>query len=258
VSLVTLLTDFGLKDPYVAVMKGVMLSINPRLSFVDITHLVEAQDVREACFIIDEYYRRFSPGTIHLCVVDPTVGSLRKALVVSKKGHLFVGPDNGLFSLLLGGDAIVHEISNPRFMGDSLSGTFHGRDVFAPAAAHLSLGIDPAEFGPPVARPEMLEALHPSEVDGMMTGTIVRFDRFGNAISNVSVDVFRDFVKRGAFRIEMDGLAFEALSESYYEGQYTCLVNSAGYLEFGLFRGDLQADKGIRKGERVTIRPTLP
>ena len=257
-NLVTLLTDFGLKDPYVAIMKGVMLSLNPGLSFVDITHLVEAQDVREACFVIDECYRYFSPGTVHLCVVDPTVGSSRKALVVSKKGHLFVGPDNGLFSLLLEGDAAVHEISNPRLMRGFLSGTFHGRDVFAPAAAHLSVGIIPPEFGPPVAHPEILEALLPSEVDGVMTGTIVRFDRFGNAISNVSVDTFRDFAKGGAFRIEMGGLTFEALSESYYEGHYTCMVNSAGYIEFGLFRGDLQADKGIRKGEAVRILPTLP
>jgi len=254
VSFVTLLTDFGLKDPYVAIMKGVMLSINAHLSFVDITHAVEAQDVREASFIVGEYYRYFSPGTVHLCVVDPTVGSSRKALVVSKEGHFFVGPDNGLFSLLLEGDAVVHEISNPRFMRGSLSGTFHGRDVFAPVAAYLSLGTAIGEFGPNVSRPERLEALFPSEEDGVMTGAVVRFDRFGNAISNVSVGLFRDFVKGGAFRIEMGGLAFGALSESYYEGQYTCLVNSSGYLEFGLFRGDLQHDKGMKKGEAVRIR----
>lgn len=250
---VTLLTDFGLKDPYVAVMKGVMLSINPRLSFVDITHVVEAQDVREACFIVDEYYRYFSPGTVHLCVVDPLVGSSRKALVISKDGHFFVGPDNGLFSLLLGGDVTVHEISNPRFIRDTVSGTFHGRDVFAPAAGHLSLGGSPSEFGPPVACPERLPALFPSEEGGVMSGCVVRFDRFGNAISNVSLDLFRDFTKGGAFRIEVDGLAFEGLSESYYEGQYTCLVNSSGYLEFGLFRGNLQADRKLRKGAAVSI-----
>jgi len=255
VNLVTLLTDFGLKDPYAAIMKGVMLSINPLLSFVDITHMVDAQDVREACFIIGEYYRYFGPGAVHLCVVDPTVGSSRKAVVVSNEDHFFVGPDNGLFSLLLeGGDALVHEISNPLFMRASLSGTFHGRDVFAPAAAHLSLGLSPSELGPPVARPETLEGLLPSQEDGVMTGTIVRFDRFGNAISNVSSYFFRDFVKGGAFRIEMGGLALHGLSESYYEGLYTCVINSAGYLEFGLFKGDLQADKGIRKGEAVRIR----
>ena len=251
---VTVLTDFGLKDPYVAIMKGVMLSINPRLSFVDITHAVEAQDIREACFIIGEYYRYFSPGTIHLCVVDPTVGSSRKALVVSTKGHFFVGPDNGLFSLVLEGGAIVHEISDPRYMLNSLSGTFHGRDVFAPAAAYLSLDTAISEFGPPVNEPERLEGLLPYEEDGVLTGTVVRFDRFGNAISNVSLDLFRNFAKGEAFRIEMGDLAFEGLSESYYEGQYTCLVNSSGYLEFGLFRGDLAHDLAIRKGDAVRIR----
>ena len=251
---VTVLTDFGLKDPYVAIMKGVMLSINPRLSFVDITHAVEAQDIREACFIIGEYYHYFSPGTIHLCVVDPTVGSSRKALVVSKKGHFFVGPDNGLFSLLLEGDAIVHEISDPRYMLNSLSGTFHGRDVFAPAAAHLSLGTAISEFGPPVREPERLEGLLPYDEGGVLMGTVVRFDRFGNAISNVSVDLFRNFVKGEAFRIEIGDLAFDRLSESYYEGQYACLANSSGYLEFGLFRGDLAHDLTIRKGDAVRIR----
>jgi len=254
VNFVTVLTDFGLKDPYVAIMKGVMLSINPRLSFVDITHAVEAQDIREACFIIGEYYRYFSPGTIHLCVVDPTVGSSRKALVVSTKGHFFVGPDNGLFSLVLEGDAIVHEISDPRYMLNSLSGTFHGRDVFAPAAAHLSLGTAISEFGPPVREPERLEGLLPYKEGGVLMGTVVRLDRFGNAISNVSVDLFRNFVEGEAFRIEMGNLAFEGLSESYYEGQYTCLVNSSGYLEFGLFRGDLAHDLAIRKGDAVRIR----
>ena len=103
---VTVLTDFGAKDPYVGVMKGVMLAINPRLSVIDITHEVEAQDVREACFLIGEYYPYFPEGTVHLCVVDPTVGSARKPLVVVKDGHSFVGPDNGLFSLLFAaGDA---------------------------------------------------------------------------------------------------------------------------------------------------------
>jgi hypothetical protein len=254
VNFVTVLTDFGLKDPYVAIMKGVMLSINPRLSFVDITHAVEAQDIREACFIIGEYYRYFSLGTVHLCVVDPTVGSSRKALVVSKKGHFFVGPDNGLFSLLLEGDAIVHEISNPRYMLNSLSGTFHGRDVFAPAAAFLSLDTAIAEFGPPVSEPERLEGLLPYEEDGVLIGTVVRFDGFGNAISNVSFDLFRSFAKGEAFRIEIGDLTFDRLSESYYKGQYTCLVNSAGYLEFGLFRGDLALDLAIRKGDAVRIR----
>jgi S-adenosylmethionine hydrolase len=237
VSTVTVLTDFGLKDPYVGIMKGVMLSINPRLSVVDITHAVEPQDVREACFIIGEYYRYFTPGTVHLCVVDPTVGSSRKALVISSEG-----------------DAIVHEISNPRYMLNGVSGTFHGRDVFAPAAAHLSLGMEPGEFGPEVGEPERLEGLFPSEEDDVMMGAVVRFDRFGNAISNVSLELLRSFAEGGAFTIEMGGLAFDRLSESYYEGQYTCLVNSSGYLEFGLFRGDLAHDLAVRKGDAVRIR----
>ncbi len=256
-STLTILTDFGLEDPYVGTMKGVMLSINPRLSIVDITHLVDAQDVQEACFVIGEYYRYFAPGTVHLCVVDPTVGSARKAVIVSKEGHFFVGPDNGLFSLVLDGAAAVHEIADRRFVSSVLSGTFHGRDVFAPAAAYLSLGIAPAEFGPVVAGPARLEGLFPSVENGVMNGRIVRFDRFGNAISNVSADLFRDFTGDGSFRIEMGDLSFECLSESYYEGEFTCVANSSGYLEFSLFKGNLAREKAIRKGDAVTIRRML-
>jgi len=256
-NIVTILTDFGLKDPYVAIMKGVMLSINPRLSIVDVSHAVEAQDVREACFMIKEYYQYFSPGTVHLCVVDPTVGSSRKALIVSREGQLFVGPDNGIFSLVLDDQTRLHEITNPRFSLGALSSTFHGRDVFAPAAAYLSLGLPPAEFGPPLGEPVRLGDLFPSCEGDVMIGSIVRFDWFGNAISNISSGAFRDFTESAAFRIEMGDLSFTRLEESYYRGEYTCVVNSAGYLEFGLFKGDLARGKAIRKGETVRIRRNL-
>ncbi len=258
-NIITVLTDFGGRDPYVGVMKGVMLGINPHLHIVDITHEVGPQDVEEASFLIGEYFPHFPKGTVHLCVVDPTVGSARKALIVTKDGHLFVGPDNGIFSLLFaGGEARAYEIANKRFMGASLSGTFHGRDVFAPAAAHLSAGTGPSEFGPVYARPVVLDGLFPIIDHETMEGRIVRFDRFGNAISTISFDVFNDFVAGRLFTIEMSTLAFDALSRSYYEARHTCLVGSSGYLEFGLFKGSLARDLGIDKGEKVTVRRHLP
>ena len=251
---VTVLTDFGAKDPYVGVMKGVMLAINPRLSVIDITHEVEAQDVREACFLIGEYYPYFPEGTVHLCVVDPTVGSARKPLVVVKDGHSFVGPDNGLFSLLFAaGDASAHEIVDRRFMREPVSATFHGRDIFAPAAAHLSAGTDPSEFGPVVEEPVMLPALFPTMEGGVMEGEIVRFDRFGNGISNITFDAFEAFTGGIPFLVELCGLVFSSLSRSYYEDRHTCLVGSSGYLEFGLFKANLAEELSLRKGERVKV-----
>lgn len=258
-NIITVLTDFGLKDPYVAIMKGVMLSANPLAKIVDITHEVGPQDLEEASFLIGEYYARFPVGTIHLCVVDPTVGSVRRPVVVSKDGRLFVGPDNGIFSLLFrGADARAWEIEGKGRPEGTISGTFHGRDVFAPAAARLSLGASPSGFGPAVTEPVTLPRLFPDVEGDVMNGKIVRFDRFGNAISNIAFDAFETFVHGRPFTITLDDLSFTALSRSYYEGRHTCLVGSSGYLEFGVFMGDLAAEKDLRKGDRVEVMRGAP
>ena len=251
-NIISLLTDFGLKDPYVGIMKGVMLTVSPRSTMVDVTHEIEPQDTREAAFLIPEYYRFFPTGTVHLCVVDPTVGSARKPLVLMKDGHIFVGPDNGLFSFLLDG-ATIREISNRDLMRQPLSTTFHGRDVFAPAAAHLSAGVSPELFGPIVEEGVRLPALAPVTEGEKMIGEIVRFDRFGNAISNVSFAAFERFVTDKPFKIGLKGLSFDRIAGSYYEETCVCTVGSAGYLEFAIFKGNLRRDKGIEKGERVTV-----
>ncbi len=250
---ITVLTDFGLKDPYVGTMKGVMLSINPHAQIVDITHEIEPQDVREACFLLGDYYRFFPEGTVHVCVVDPTVGSARRPVIVECHGHLFVGPDNGLFSLLYDNGAVVTEIAERRFMLQPVSPTFHGRDVFAPAAAHLSRGVDAAQFGPLVAGPVSLPGLFPSVEEDVMTGEIVRIDRFGNAVSNIARDRLQDFARDRAMVIRIADLSFEELNASYYEGEYTCLIGSSGYLEFGLFKGNFAEKKRVRKGATVRV-----
>ncbi len=253
-SIITLLTDFGLKDPYVGIMKGVMLSINPSLNIVDISHEVEAQAVKEGSFLIDEYYRYFAPGTVHLCVVDPTVGGSRKPLIVTTRDHTFVGPNNGLFTLVLTRGATAYEITNSKFFLPRVSGTFHGRDIFAPVAAHLTRGTPASEFGPPLPAPVRLGDLFPSAGHDMMTGEIVRIDRFGNAISNISIEAFSAFLGTEAFLIEVGNLSFDTLSTSYHESRYTCLVGSSGYLEFGLFLGNLAREESIGKGDTVKVR----
>jgi S-adenosyl-L-methionine hydrolase (adenosine-forming) len=254
VNTITILTDFGLKDPYVGIMKGVMLAVNPDLTLVDITHEIGPQDVREASFLVPEYYRYFPQGTVHLCVVDPTVGSARKPLLLTRDGYFFVGPDNGLFSSLLDG-ATAYEISRRQFLLETISNTFHGRDIFAPAAAHLSRGIHPAEFGPIVAKPVKLRKdLSPITSGNTLLGQIIRFDHFGNAITNISFATLSEFLNGAPHVIELGDLTFRRVGRSYYEGDFTCVVGSSGYLEFGLFKGDLAETKGIRKGDRVTVR----
>ena len=142
------MTDFGNRDYYVGAMKGVILSINPDARIIDITHDIEPQNITSAAFVLSACYRDFPPATIFVCVVDPGVGSERRAIVVESNDHIFVGPDNGLFSFVLNPNARVIAIKNDRFFRKPVSSTFHGRDIFAPVAAHLSLGIDLHELGP--------------------------------------------------------------------------------------------------------------
>ncbi len=257
-AVITLLTDFGLKDPYVGIMKGMILSLDPGAVIVDITHGVEPQDIREGAFIVEESWSFFPPGTIHVAVVDPTVGSARRPMAVSREGHLFVGPDNGFFSLLLSDEAEARLIENREVMAPVVSPTFHGRDVFAPAAARLSAGFPFAGLGPLIADPVRLANLAPSTEGGRLIGEVVRFDRFGNAITNITREVLREFTGGRPVTIEMAGLLFHGLDRSYHEGEYTCLVGSGGYLEVALFSGDLKGVRGLRKGERVTVTVTPP
>ncbi|MEO0248462.1 MAG: SAM-dependent chlorinase/fluorinase [candidate division WOR-3 bacterium] len=253
---ITLLTDFGLKDPYVGIMKGVILSINPQVHVIDMSHDVEPQDVTEACFLVKEYAPFFRKGTIHLCVVDPTVGSERRAIVLMHAGQLFVGPDNGLFTLLFDAQSAVYEITNRSYMASRVSNTFHGRDIFAPVAAHLSLGLNPAALGKQIADPVHLSGVHPTQKGRLLMGHIIRFDRFGNAISNISADALNAFHKGKPFRVELGGLSFDRLNRTYVEDTYTCLEGSSGYIEFATFKGSIAQVKGIRKNDPVVVRLT--
>ena len=245
---ITLLTDFGLKDPYVGVMKGVILSINPDARIVDITHDIEPQDLTEGCFLIKESYPFFSKGSIHLCVIDPTVGSDRRAIVLEHDGHLFVGPDNGLFSLAIDQRSRIYQIENKRYMLKEVSNTFHGRDIFSPVAAYLSLGLDPAALGKKVDDPVLLPDMQPTIKGHTLTGKVVRLDRFGNVLSNISIGSFNRFVKGRSFQVRLHDMRFETLCRSYFEDPYTCVVGSSGNLEFGLFGGNLAQEKGDQKG----------
>ncbi|HSV49360.1 MAG TPA: SAM-dependent chlorinase/fluorinase, partial [Candidatus Acidoferrales bacterium] len=153
--MITLTTDFGLKDPYVAEMKGVILTINPKAGIVDISHLVDKYSVRMGAFILASAAPYFPKGTVHVAVVDPGVGTERRAILIETKQAYFVGPDNGVLMLAAQAQGIKHiyELSNPKFMLSMVSSTFHGRDIFAPASTHLDKGIKPQEFGAEITNP---------------------------------------------------------------------------------------------------------
>jgi S-adenosyl-L-methionine hydrolase (adenosine-forming) len=252
VKVITLLTDFGLKDPYVGIMKGVILSINPEATIVDITHDITPQSVEESAFLIEEYHRFFPPGTIHIAVIDPTVGSERRPIIVSKNNNVFIGPDNGLFTLILD-DAEVYLLENPDFMLNEVSSTFHGRDIFAPAAAHASTGFHPSAFGRSISGPMLLDNMFPAIEDNSLKGRIIRFDRFGNAITNIKLDFLKNFFSNRPFEVRVGRMIFTTLNKSYYESEFTCLIGSSGYLEFGYFKGSFKDKANVIGNEPVQI-----
>ncbi len=186
---VTLLTDFGLRDHFVAAMKGVMLGVNPALRFVDISHLIPPHDIFSGAFTLAQAYRYFPYGTVHVAVVDPGVGTARKALAVSSGGHFFVAPDNGLLTYVFSheGGFVAHEITADHYFHKPLSATFHGRDVFAPIAAWITRDVPLGKLGPPVERPVQLKIPAVKRVrDALVQGTVLAVDNFGNLITNLT------------------------------------------------------------------------
>lgn len=251
--IITLCTDFGTKDPYVGIMKGVILGVNPEARIVDITHEIEPQDIREAAFTVHDYWHYFPAGTVHIVVVDPTVGSSRRPIAVASGGHFFVGPDNGIFSFVAEAASEVRLIENRDLMRKEMSATFHGRDIFSPAGAHLSRGRGPSSLGAAIKDPVVLGDIHPVITKDGMTGDIARFDHFGNAITNICTEDFASYVKEAPYRISLNELSFTTLSHSYFEGDITCLTGSSGYIEFGIFQGNFRTKTGARKRDPVTI-----
>jgi S-adenosylmethionine hydrolase len=189
--IITLLTDFGARDYFAGAMKGSILSLQPDTRIVDITHEIPPHDIRAGAFNLLAVYRDFPPGTIHVGVVDPGVGSARKGIAISCAGQFFVGPDNGLFSWICEREKEFRavELTNEKFFRQPVSNTFHGRDIFAPVAAALSGGVALADLGPVIDDVVRLESLEPKRVDsGILEASIIHIDRFGNCITNLTRD----------------------------------------------------------------------
>lgn len=256
-SIITLLTDFGLQDYFVGAMKGVILSVNSGARIVDIAHQIPPQDVRAGAFNLLAAYQDFPPGTIHLAVVDPGVGSARKGIVIDCAGQFFVGPDNGLFSWICDREQSFRafELSNEQFFRRPVSRTFHGRDVFAPCAAALSNGIAVEEFGPAIHELVRLESLVPDMVDGgRVAATIIHIDRFGNCITNLTPEHFGAGAK-----LIVNGREISAMRGFFSDGPLKdeCFgfFGSAGFLEIAVRNGSAAQVLKAKRGDRVIVFP---
>lgn len=260
-SIITLTTDFGQRDPYVAIMKGVILSINPSARIVDITHGISPGSIQEGSTIIKEAYRYFPPGTIHVGVVDPGVGGKRRPIAVVSEGHFFVGPDNGLFWPIIEAHPrteVIHLTEKSYWMA-AISSTFHGRDIFAPVAAHLSREIDPYLLGENIDNPITL--IHPfvRREHDLLVGEVIRVDHFGNLITNITVEELREFLSSEGPIVTIGDLALKGIRTAYSDvssGEPLALIGSSNLLEIAVNRGSavekLGDECGI--GAKVIVR----
>jgi S-adenosylmethionine hydrolase len=261
-NIITLTTDFGLRDPHVAAMKGVMLGISPQAALVDVSHEIPPASIREAVQIIDFIVPCFPKGTVHVAVVDPGVGGDRRAVLVVAGGHFFVGPDNGIFWRQIEGDkecSVIH-LTNERLFRTPVSRTFHGRDIFAPVAAHLVAGTDPMEMGERIHDPVELAIKKPFIEKERIIGEITRVDRFGNLITNVTEEILTGFLQGNASLIQVGNLKIQGMQSCYEdvpEGAPLALLGSGGCLEISVNRGRAVELLGGRRDTPVGIEVTI-
>ncbi len=275
-AIITLTTDFGLSDAYVAAMKGVILGINPRVKIIDICHSIKPQNIAQAAFVLSTAYPYFPKKTVHMVVVDPEVGAERRAIILRAPSADYVAPDNGVLSYVIGqslvkpvmekgrvslrgktkpgADIEAVAITNPKFWRSPVSATFHGRDIFAPVAAALSLGFPPIEFGEPIDSVEVLPLPRSSQrPDGTLVGHVIHIDNFGNLITDIKSDDLS--LKAEHITIEVGGQLIFGLSGTYAEGGgLLALIGSSGYLEVSLRGGSACSLLDARVGDEVRLR----
>ena len=263
-AIVTITTDFGVIDPYVGVMKGVMLSIEPGLTIVDITNEIEPQNIMQAAYVVSASFEYFPKGTAHLCVVDPGVGSERRPIIVEAGGHYFIGPDNGVFTEALRkhSGAVARQITNTDKHLPRVSSTFHGRDIFAPVAARLARGEPAESFGPVINSVSMLDLPWETRpAPNMLMGEVIYIDRFGNAVTNLT----RSLVERvlaeaggeGVMILIGDDIAEDIqphYSAAYDEDGLYALYGSWDTVELFVKNGDAAMLYGIEIGDDVEAR----
>jgi len=272
-SIITLTTDFGYDDAYVAAVKGAILSINPEANIIDISHSIEPQNILQAAFVLNAAYRYFPRQTVHMAIVDPGVGSERQGIILKTSSAFFVAPDNGILSYIIddlfpvesssiqythalekltfktGLEAVA--ITDPRFWRHPVSPTFHGRDVFAPVAAGLSLGISLYEFGEKISSLHVLPVPKPSlDPEGNLIGQVSYIDRFGNLVTNIKSS---DLPGKDVM-IEVAGYCIQGISSYYAQNEgVMAIVGSSGYLEISLRDGSACDFLGIVVGDEIKV-----
>ncbi len=257
-TIITLTTDFGPGSPYVAAIKGVILSINPAVTLVDVTHDVRPQDVRHGALVLDDVTGRFPPHSIHVAVVDPGVGTDRAVVYARIGKQNYVAPDNGLLSRLARRmpPSNLLRLAESQYWLKPVSATFHGRDIMAPAAAHLSLGLDPGKLGPPLQELVMLDWPEPAVSPGKIEGEVLDVDSFGNLITNIEADVLAEIPDGQHARVELRRHTVEGICSAYGDRAADTLIapiGSSGRLELALVGGSAAKTFGARVGDPVII-----
>jgi S-adenosylmethionine hydrolase len=257
----TLTTDFGLKDPYAAEMKAAILSICPNTSIVDITHEIEKFNIQMGAYVLASAAPYFPKGSVHVAVVDPGVGTQRRPILIQTKQGFFVGPDNGLLVLAAEKQDIirVHELANPQFMLPNVSNTFHGRDIFAPAAAHLLNCVKPAAFGPEIREATKPEFAKTTRKNGMLVGEVLHVDGFGNIITNINEKEIEQNNIKGALKVCLPDCEVKLkFCKAYGEikpREPLTLIGSQGFLEIALNQGNASKKFKTKTGDPITISP---
>lgn len=256
-----MMSDFGLVDPYVAEMKGVILTLNPNTVIIDITHEIGKFNITMGAFTLASAAPYFPKGTVHLAVVDPGVGTKRRAIIIKTKQAYFVGPDNGLLILAAEPQGIQHiyQIANPKFMLPKTSRTFHGRDVFAPAAAYLTKGVKPEKFGPEILEPVRPEFTLVKHKDGSVIGRVLHVDSFGNIITNINRLEAAQVGIKEAINLKLSNQELKLKVKTTYgdtkPNEPLALIGSHGFLEIAVNRGNAAEKYQAKTGMEVAITP---
>jgi S-adenosylmethionine hydrolase len=256
--IITLTTDFGLTDPYVGIMKGVIAGITPDARAIDLTHEVRPQDIRQASFLLSTAVPFFPAGAVHVVVVDPGVGSRRRALAAACQGQFFVAPDNGVLShVFLHGTPAMVELTNRKYWLPTISNTFHGRDIFAPVAAHLAAGVSLTELGAAIDDPVRLDMTRPvRHEDGSISGHVQYIDHFGNCMTDVPAAMLVDPV---SFSVRVaDGPGLGPVRSTYADvvpGAPLALIGSAAFVEIAVRGGSAAERLALHVGSAIRLEP---
>jgi len=256
---IALLTDFGLDDNYVGTMKAVIAGINPKACVIDLSHAVQPQDILSGAFLLNASYKFFPKGTIFVVVVDPGVGGERKIVCVQTRDYIFLSPDNGILGPVTAQEEILSlvEVSNTKFFLPNVSSTFHGRDIFAPVAAHLSLGLKPARLGDNLEELKKIDLPRPKvSTGGTLTGEIIYVDRFGNLITNIDDNLIKG-AGANISSITIGDKKIGKLITSYqdgHSGEPVALIGSPGHLEVAVNCGNASKSLNCSRGDKVTVK----